>query len=219
MTQARPWPSELTQITGRQVQRYRKEKGLTADQLAAEVTAAGLRYTRAQVTNLEAGRRDTATIGELLVFGHVLNVPPVVLVFPVGEVAELEVLPDDVRETWEALRWFTGEPPQTFSSREQLEAWRAASEPLRLNRQHQRLLDELRESDRREAQALGARVKNDATAAERTAAELVMDAAGRTTRQIEERLSDLRQQMRQQGVTPPPLSKGRDYLDRDVDMS
>lgn len=99
MTPTRPWPSELTGTVGRQVQRYRKKRGLTADQLAAAVTAAGLRYTRAQVTNLEAQRRDTVTLGELLVFGHVLDVPPVALAFPVGETAKVEVLPGHVCET------------------------------------------------------------------------------------------------------------------------
>jgi transcriptional regulator with XRE-family HTH domain len=217
MTPTGPWPADLTGTVGRQVQRYRKERGLTAEQLAAAVTAAGLRYTRAQVTNLEAARRDTVTLGELLIFGHVLDVPPVVLAFPVGETAKVEVLPDHVCETWDALRWFTGERPQAAASHEQLDAWRAASESLRLHRRHQRLTAELAENQIRIHEALATRVKHETTDADRATAEQLMDAERKTAHQLEERLRDLRRQMRQQNITPPPLLDGWTYLDREVD--
>lgn len=218
MTQGRPWPAELTDIVGRQVQRYRKERGLTAEQLAAAVTAAGVRYTRAQVTNLEAGRRDTVTLGELLAFGDVLHVPPAVLAFPVGEIAKVEVMPGKARETWDALRWFTGEAaPQTSSSRDQLDAWAAASGSLRLHRRHQRLTAELAENRIRIHKALATAVKHEATDAERATAEQLIEAETRTAHQLEQRLRDLRQQMRQQNLAPPSLSDEWTYLDQETD--
>lgn len=218
MTQARPWPHELTKITGQQVQRYRKEWPMTADQLAAAVTALGLPYTRAQVTNLEAGRRDTVTVGELAAFGHVLAVPPVVFIFPVGAVSEVEMLPGVTRPTWDALRWFTGEPPQPFPQGK-AKRWLSASEALRQHRQHERLMEELRRSGMRHVSALRTKIvvgdQERPTPADLDAAERIIEAEQRTEQQLENHLMELRQRMRAQGLTLPPLPVAWSYLDDD----
>lgn len=85
---------------------------MTATRLADELTKIGLRYSRAQVTNLEAGvRRETVTVGEILAFAKVLNVPPLLLILPLDSPDRMEVLPGVVDDPWTAWRWFTGEFP------------------------------------------------------------------------------------------------------------
>jgi len=105
MTRARPWPSEQTRLTGVEVRRYRDDRHMTADQLAAAITDLGMRYTRSQVTNLEAGRRDSITTGELAVLSAALGVPRLLLEYPLGRVDVVEVLPGIEVSPLVALHW------------------------------------------------------------------------------------------------------------------
>lgn len=216
MTTPQPWPRELTRLTGKEVRRYRRERGMSTDQFAAAVTELGLRYSRSQVTNLEAGRRDSITNGELIAFGRVLNVPPLILMFPVGHVAEVELVPHSAVATWEALRWFTGEPPQTFS-RGKADPWLAAAEPLRQHRQHQRLMDDLDRHERRRVSAFLVKMtpadQEPPSPVELAAAEELMKSEERAAREVEAQLTELRQQMRERGYQAPPLPELRAYLD------
>lgn len=112
MTQRRPWPTALTAVLARQVRRYRDAAGLSAQQLAERMTAeVGSTYTRTQVTNLESGRREAITVGELMGFARILGVPPLMLVLPLGEAEAVEVLPGVTVDPWTAWRWVTGEIP------------------------------------------------------------------------------------------------------------
>lgn len=209
------WPRRVTSLIGQQIKRHRQGR-ITARELADRCEQLGHRVETQVIANMEAGRRTNVSAADLFVLARALDVPPVALMFPVGEVGEVEVLPDCAQETWDALRWFTGEGPQEFSSRDELEAWRTANEPLRLYRLHQRLLDELRETRRRMNRALATRVLPDSTDSERGVAAQVMDAEVSTARQLEGQLTELRQQMRGQGITPPPLPDGLTYLDPEV---
>ncbi|HEX2301813.1 MAG TPA: helix-turn-helix transcriptional regulator [Pseudonocardiaceae bacterium] len=205
------WPLRVTSLIGGQIKRHRQGR-ITARELADRCEQLGHRVETQVIANMEAGRRTNVSAAELIVLAEALDVPTVALLFPVGEVAEVEALPGDMRDTWDALRRFTGEPPQTFPSRERSEVWRAASEPLRLYRQHQRLLSDLDESDRRKSQALTAKLGL-GTESEREAADKVLDAESWAVRHVEARIKDLRQRMRDQGITPPPLSERLAYLD------
>jgi transcriptional regulator with XRE-family HTH domain len=214
MSQPRRWSADRARQIGERVKRLRGNR--TAQWLADRCTELGHPMSRSAIAKLENGRREDLGQSEIDILARALGLSPVLLLFPVGEVTEVEVLPGDVRDTWDALRWFTGESPQEFSSREELEAWHAANEPLRLHRVHQRVLDELRETRRRMNHALAARVLHDSTDSERETAARVMDTEASAVRQFEERLSELRQQMRNQGITPPPLPDGLTYLDPEV---
>lgn len=109
MTQARPWPAELTRATGRAIRHYRTKRRLSAEQLAEAVSNLGLRYTRTQVSNLESGRRDTITVGEVIAFAAVLDVPPTLLLFPIGTDDPVPILPGQTTNPWTAYQCFIGE--------------------------------------------------------------------------------------------------------------
>lgn len=111
MTHAQSWPADLTRLIGRQVRKYREQRGMSAEQLAEAVQAIGVPYTRSQVTNLEANRRTTITLGEVLAFARVLDVPPVLLFLPIGGHEDVEILPGVEANPWAAYRWITGQGP------------------------------------------------------------------------------------------------------------
>lgn len=85
---------------------------MSAERLAAQVAeTTGAGYTRTQVTNLESGRRETITVGEVLAFARVLDVPPLLLILPIGSPGQVEILPGVVDDPWTAWRWVVGEFP------------------------------------------------------------------------------------------------------------
>lgn len=102
------WPGNLTKAIGQQVRRYRIERGLSADKLAQEVTALGYEFTRAQVTNLETGYRESVTIAELMAIAACLDVPPLLLLFTTDG-PDVEKLPGEWSSAPDAAEWFTGE--------------------------------------------------------------------------------------------------------------
>ena len=112
MTRPRRWPSELTRVTGRQIRKHRDEMKISADELARRMAEqTGANYTRTQVTNLESGRRETITVGEILAFARILGVAPVLLMLPLGSDQAVELLPDVREDPWTAYRVFVGTLP------------------------------------------------------------------------------------------------------------
>lgn len=58
-----------------------------------------------------SGRRSHISVAELLVLARALNVPPVVLLTPVGTAESAEILPGVSRPPFRAAQWITGEAP------------------------------------------------------------------------------------------------------------
>lgn len=115
-----------------EVRRHRLEKGLSAQQLAERCDRIGMPIKRSVIANMESGRRTTVTVAEVLVLAQALEVPPAVLLFPVGYTTEVEVLPDAVMEPLEAIGWVAG----TLAIAER-EVESAKESPLSLARKHQ----------------------------------------------------------------------------------
>jgi len=209
MTQARPWPSEQTRLTGAEVRRYREGR-MTADQLAAAVTDLGMRYTRAQVTNLEAGRRDSITTGELAILSAALGVPRLLLEYPLGRVDVVEVLPGIEVSPLVALHWAeTGRLGARYADvvepardevahvieryrrhRELIGAWQMASGKAMYIRHHQEgdeAANELADIEHRQRFLVGS-------------------------------LWDIRDAMRARSLTPPELPAELAYLDHEGEL-
>lgn len=89
---------------------------MSAQDLADACKKLELSFSRSALANFESGRRPTISVAELLVLAKALAVPPAELVFPVGRLDEVEVLPGQVLPPWEALEWFAGEEP--FATRD-----------------------------------------------------------------------------------------------------
>lgn len=117
MEHAKDWPKSVAKRVGERVAFFRAratdERGrkLTAQALADRCKDLGVPLARPTIAKLEKGLRETITVGELHVLAKALSVSPADLVFPLGEAAEVEVLPGQHTDTWDAVQWFSGLAP------------------------------------------------------------------------------------------------------------
>lgn len=197
----------LVAVIAGEVRRHRKARKMSAQQLADACTALGVEMQRGVLANLEIGRRESLDVTELVVLARALDVPPIALLFPVGDVPAVSPTPGVVADTWDALAWFTGETPLSElppagSPRARLEAFRqhavaveAALASARLAHDRRRLATV--NLDPGEYERLG-RV---AAQYERLAFEDTLA------------LRDLRVRMRERGLEPPVLPAGLAHVD------
>jgi transcriptional regulator with XRE-family HTH domain len=137
-----------TKTVATRVRQYRTERGWSARVLAEKCQEAGLKWERDVVANLESGRRTTVTLDELLILALVLNVPPILLMTPLGTQDEQQVTPQVRAAPWDVYRWFMGEivDPRGdgFATPEVMSNWSKAHEPIRLYHKFYKTLDDLR---------------------------------------------------------------------------
>src|SRR3954451_9621752 len=105
------WAAGVAALLGAQVRRYRKERGLTTQQLADACVALGVDVPASVINNLETGRRASFGVAEMLVVAKALDVGPISLLFPLGRQERIEILPGVEVPVWEAVAWFTEETP------------------------------------------------------------------------------------------------------------
>lgn len=140
MTQppAPDWSTQLALSVAHEVRRHRQAQGLSAQQLADRCAEIGMPIQRSVLANLESGRRTTVTIAEVLVLAAALEIPPALLVFPVGRVDKFAMLPDFEANPLAAVDWFGGiRPPDSRH--------RFSSNALFLYRRHRSLSNQLRQ--------------------------------------------------------------------------
>lgn len=235
------WSARLIKVAAGQIKRYRLARRLSAQQLADACTEIyGLPMKRSVLANLESGRRPTLSLMELLVLAKILQVPPLLLIFPVGDEETIEVLPGLTMNTWDAARWFTGEAPLVISRGDQsgdlaaaidaapetlaairensvtydsddYAAWKAGN-AVQYYREHDLRLRELRSALQRASMA---RVQANETADERQReAHIQTASAERHLAQVYEgMLRSCRDVMRRESVTPPGLPADLAHID------
>lgn len=103
----------ISDVVASRVRKYRQERGWSVRQLAekcAEVGATTL--TQASITNIERGISATSgrgsravSVTELFALAFVMEIPPIMLMLPLGEHNHLEVCPGLTTEPLTALRW------------------------------------------------------------------------------------------------------------------
>lgn len=106
---AETWPQSLAQAQGRAVQHYRERAGMKHDELAKRLRDIGQPMQRTTLINIEQGRRKTMSVPEMFALGYVLDVPPVMLMVPLGLEAKVELLEGHWVDSWQALGWISGE--------------------------------------------------------------------------------------------------------------
>lgn len=219
MTNNDPTPSD---VVANRVRAIRDQRGWTAQQLAARCAQIGApRLTALVIANIETGRRDAqgrrrrnVTVDELVALARALDVPPVLLLYPVGMVEEVEVLPGRTMPTWNAAKWFTGEEPLCerapdgtwFVSPDDDQAWQTGAAPVDLHREHDRLISEWKAARNQEGSS---RVKASSAAPGDEQRAVYLQQArehGERAGQVEEQLKWVRSHMRRFGLTPPALT-------------
>lgn len=204
-------PSGIDDAIASQVRRYRLLKNWSVRQLAEECQKLGApQLTSASLGNIERGQAEGAKrarrrvlVSELIVLARALQVPPVLLVIPLGHERTVAVAPDLDVDTWDAAKWFTGEAPLPRSRTDEREAWERGAMPIDDYRWHDHYLRE-REASLLVIQAEGEPSPDlpeqlQSEVRERIAVE------HQRIRRVEQQLREHRQQMRRRGLAMPAL--------------
>lgn len=178
-----------TAYFARAVRRYRISKGWTQPELSTRCKKAGLNWDRSVVANVEARRRTSVTVHEVLTLATVFGIAPALLVFPVGTHDKIEVVSGHEVSPWTAVKWFVGEVRLGDGDI-------VASEPLRLFGEHDRVVESVGPAQWR---------------AQITAA-ADDDRLLLRVHELETQLAELRGRIRSLGVNPPELPRNFEYM-------
>lgn len=198
----------------RNIQRVRKARQLKQSDVSARLAAAGRPTLATVVSKIERGDR-RIDVDDLVAFGRALGVPPALLLYPLGEDEEVEVLPGQRFSTWEAFRWFVGEAPfpgdagvphgevdQTTGLAEWYEnPWQEGAAPVALWREHAERVAEWF--------AIPARVRR-----LRLDEDEERQQRARDWERAEESLRQTRNTMRMRGLKPPRLPEELSDLEK-----
>jgi transcriptional regulator with XRE-family HTH domain len=106
-----PWAARITRSIAEEMRQRRKARGMSAEDLAAACTDLGMPIPRSTLADLENGRRASISVAEWLAIAAALDVPPVMLLCPVGTAQTAEVLPGAETPAFRAAQWVAGEAP------------------------------------------------------------------------------------------------------------
>jgi len=101
----------VTQSIAGEIRQRRKARGMSAEDLAAACGDLGMPIPRSTLADLENGRRASISVAEWLAIATALDVPPVMLLCPVGTAETAEVLPGAEAPAFRAAQWVAGEAP------------------------------------------------------------------------------------------------------------
>lgn len=99
------WPERLVAVIATEIRRQREKRDLSAQKLSDRCTELGYPIARNTLSNLENGRREAITVAELFVLADALGLPPLHLVFPVGQVETVEVVPGVELSPLRGFQW------------------------------------------------------------------------------------------------------------------
>lgn len=179
--------------------------------LSDEVGRLGLPIERPVLSNLENGRRHTVSLAELYVLAEALEVPALMLLFPLGRADAVEVLPGVEMTPWEALQWAERGPVDSDSP---------TNGPVHLFREHQEGVAAWRRAGRE----IRAAEKLLAVGAPEPDVEASDDAAeirqhvedfNRERARLAEALRHVRALIRGFDLTPPPLPLVLRHIDQE----
>lgn len=218
MEQDKDFNARIAARIGEQVAKAREDipagRKMTAQALADRCAELGHPLDRSVIAKLEKGIRQTVTVADLLVLARALDVPPVSLLFPLGE-PETELLPGEQRAVWPALLWFAAEAPYpaAVSGDAEPQRW-DPPEAIALFRQHDGLVQQCLQAASRAAD-----YRTQATLAageERVQFEAVADADAQLALSLRDTIRAVRRSLRSLKHEPPPLPKALRGLDEDA---
>lgn len=190
------WVDRIKQNVAGEVRRRRKEMRWSAQRLADRCEELGHPIPRNVIANLESGRRANLPLVDVMVLAAALYTSPICLIFPVGYVEETQELPfHELIPTWEAMRKFTAEEP----GRDALDSGLIPD----FNR-HASLVRTV-EAALNEVERAEFAVKTATTPTQREEAERRKDDYAKRADQAKWSLLGLREDIREEGATPPEL--------------
>lgn len=121
---------------------------MSAQKLSDRCGELGVPIERSVLAGLENRKRAKISLAEVLVLGMALNVAPILLIFPVGDVESVEVLPDKFGSPFDGVRWFSGSPTDSsdFFPPHDYWAYQDSVEKLNDYRQHDNLVSAMHDT-------------------------------------------------------------------------
>lgn len=111
------WTAQVMATVAAEVRRRRKERDMSAQELADACAAIGHPIPRNVIANMESGRRSILPLVDVIVLAEALGTHPALLIFPLGHVKDLQRLPlQHPTPTWDAMSWFIGESGDDLDS-------------------------------------------------------------------------------------------------------
>jgi transcriptional regulator with XRE-family HTH domain len=95
-------------VVAKRVREVRQKRGLTAAQLAEQMTRVGVPWKRGVVAKLESGLREAVSVEELLALAYVLDVAPVHLLVPFDDKTPYRATPTRVEPSGAVRDWVRG---------------------------------------------------------------------------------------------------------------
>ncbi len=182
---------------------------MSVQQLSDAIARFGVTIERPVLSNLLTGRRNTVSVAEWLLLAAALQVPPLLLLFPVGRVDVVEPVPGFAVEPLTALHWAeTGRFPAHAPTGD--DEWPptprpvepAADKDARLIERHRRHRELIGAWQMAEGKAEA--VRRHWSGDERDAELARLESEQRVTAGA---LRDLRELLRSQELTPPELPR------------
>jgi transcriptional regulator with XRE-family HTH domain len=169
---------------------------MTVQALADRCAELGLPLGRVALTKLENGVREKVSVAELLVLAAALEVPPALLIFPVGREKAIEALPARQLDPWHATLWLSGDAQLSEDAAGPGVIPASNISVVPLHREHDRLTAGLAGCTRESLLGAGGD-----------------DSRGRLLRLGVGALRDVRAFIRELGLDPPELPSGLAWVD------
>jgi transcriptional regulator with XRE-family HTH domain len=148
------WARTIARDVGERVRIRRRELNLSAQTVSDRTGILGHEIKRSVIAEMENGNRSTVSIADVLMLAQALNMPPMMLLFPVGTTTLTEIRPGELIEAWQAADWFAGldelplDKPWSEYSRDDDDEWEAVREPLAMRIEYDKIVTEIRSIDR-----------------------------------------------------------------------
>jgi transcriptional regulator with XRE-family HTH domain len=131
-------PEAIPDVLARKVRYYRESQDLRQEDLAERMTELGWPMNRVTVAKIEAGgtRAANVSVAEMLVLAAALDVPPLLLFLPLGDVEDMTIGTETVHPHL-VLDWVAGDTSFVMGNRRvrNQTAWFRNAQPLFLFRQ------------------------------------------------------------------------------------
>ncbi len=109
--EAKSWGHALTQQVGRNLEAYRRERGMQILELGEACAALGYSVGRMSISSLEAGTRESVPLAEVVALAAALDLAPVDLIFRATS-ATIELPPGERSAMDAASAWFAFHSPK-----------------------------------------------------------------------------------------------------------
>ncbi|MEV0006406.1 helix-turn-helix transcriptional regulator [Micromonospora sp. NPDC050980] len=213
------WSKSVTKVIASQVKYWRDKRSMSANDLARRTAELGSEVPRSVIANLETGRRESISVDELLILGAALDVPPLLLLTPVGRINTMRILPGLDAPPWLSRGWIIGARLIDYTE-SSLQRWREGRRSVVLYDVHRTLVQQYAE--------VQTRIRRIAADQAHTAPGTSGEQAGRQQRYLQVLVNDLarglhvlrthRRTIEQEGFLVPDLPPALTTLLREVEV-